>query len=75
MLVNVIYHLKIWEERNETKPVDYETIFKHIQQLNELIADGSEVKISFKLKPIYNFFITFRWKLTAMEQPFIPGHV
>ena len=24
-------------------PVDYETIFKHVQQLNELIADGSEV--------------------------------
>eukprot|EP00090_Calanus_glacialis_P008686 TRINITY_DN17048_c0_g1_i2.p1 TRINITY_DN17048_c0_g1~~TRINITY_DN17048_c0_g1_i2.p1 ORF type:complete len:432 (+),score=99.02 TRINITY_DN17048_c0_g1_i2:121-1416(+) len=35
---------QILEERNESMPVDYETIFKHVQQLNELIADGSEME-------------------------------
>ena len=32
------------EERNASQPIDYETIYKHVQQLNELIADGSEVR-------------------------------
>ena len=37
------HNIQILEERNASLSVDFETIYKHVQQLNELIADGSEV--------------------------------
>ena len=41
-----VLDLQKWEERNETMPVDFDTICKHVHQLNELMADGSEVRFA-----------------------------
>ena len=46
---------QILEERSEPLCVDYDTVYKHIQQLNELIADGSEVEYAY-LKTKYKSY-------------------
>ena len=63
------------EERSASQPVDYETIIKHVQQLNELIADGSEVRKERKDEEKPYQENTYRWRVIVTEQPFTPGPV